>query len=146
MVFTLFAGMLICYVAMLILGLGCLRVMGKILQTPKSVLTPTIMVLCLVGTYAINNSMFDIGVMLVAGVVGYFMQKWEFPPSPIVLALIMGPMAESNFRRALALSGGSYDFLYTRPITAAFLAIALISLFYPVIRQYLEKRRFRGAR
>ncbi|MEO8013324.1 MAG: tripartite tricarboxylate transporter permease [Polaromonas sp.] len=145
MVFTLFAGMLFCYVVMLILGLSCLRVMGKILQTPKSVLTPTIMVLCLVGTYAINNSIFDIGVMLVAGVVGYFMQKWEFPPSPIVLALIMGPMAESNFRRALALSGGSYDFLYTRPITATFLAIALVSLFYPLIRQYLQKRRLRGA-
>ena len=145
LVFTLFAGMLFCYVVMLILGLGCLRVMGKILQTPKSILTPTIMVLCVVGTYAINNSMFDIGVMLVAGLVGYFMQKWDFPPSPIVLALIMGPMAESNFRRALALSGGSYDFLYTRPITATFLAIALISMFYPVIRLYLAKRRLRAA-
>lgn len=145
LVFTLFAGMLFCYVVMLIMGLGCLRIMGKILQTPKSVLTPTIMILCLVGTYAINNSMFDIGVMLAAGVVGYFMQKWEFPPSPVVLALIMGPMAESNFRRALALSGGSYDFLYTRPITATFLAIALISMFYPVVRRYLEKRRLQAA-
>lgn len=57
----------------------------------------------------------------------------EFPPSPIVLALIMGPMAESDFRRALALSGGSHDFLYTRPITAAFLVIALMSLLYPLL-------------
>ena len=137
--------MLFCYVVLLIMGLGCLRFMGKILQTPKSILTPTIMALCVVGTYAINNSMFDVGIMLLAGIVGYFMQKWEFPPSPIVLALIMGPMAESNFRRALALSGGSYDFLYNRPITAAFLLIALFSLFYPLLRSYLnDKKKMRA--
>jgi putative tricarboxylic transport membrane protein len=135
--------MLFCYVMLLVMGLSCLRFMGKILQTPKSILTPTIMALCLVGTYAINNSMFDIGIMLVAGVIGYFMQKFEFPPSPIVLALIMGPMAESNFRRALALSQGSYDFLYTRPITVTFLALALFSMLYPLLRSYLTKRQLR---
>lgn len=144
LVFTLFAGMLFCYVVLLILGLGSLRFMGKILQMPKSILTPAILALCVVGTYAINNSMFDVGIMLIAGVIGYFMQKWEFPPSPIVLALIMGPMAESSFRRALSLSSGSYDFLYTRPITAAFLIIALITLFYPVLRRYQKKRQQRG--
>lgn len=140
LVFTLFAGMLFCYVVLLLLGLGSLRIMGRVLKTPRSVLTPTIMALCVVGTYAINNSLFDIGIMLLAGVIGYYMQQWDFPPSPIVLALIMGPMAESNFRRALALSGGSYDFLYTRPITAAFLAIALFSLLYPLLRGVLKSR------
>lgn len=143
LVFTLFAGMLICYVLMLVVGLGSLRFMGKILQLPKSILTPTILALCVVGTYAINNSVFDIGIMLIAGIIGYFMQKWEFPPSPIVLALIMGPMAESSFRRALSLSGGSYDFLYTRPITAAFLVVAITSLLFPVIRRYLKTRQLR---
>jgi len=118
-----------------------LRFIGKILQMPKSILTPTILALCVVGTYAINNSMFDIGIMLAAGVLGYFMEKWDFPPSPIVLALIMGPMAESNFRRALSLSNGSYDFLYTRPITATFLVIALLSMFYPVLRRFQQKRK-----
>lgn len=143
LVFTLFAGMLICYVLMLVVGLSSLRFMGKILQLPKSVLTPTIMGLCIVGTYAINNSSFDIGIMLVAGVVGYFMQKWDFPPSPIVLALIMGPMAESSFRRALSLSSGSYDFLYTRPITATLLVVAMASLLLPVIRRHLKTRQLR---
>ena len=136
--------MLFCYVALLVLGLGSLRFMGRILQMPKSILTPTIMALCIVGTYAINNSMFDIGIMLIAGVVGYFMQKWEFPPSPIVLALIMGPMAESSFRRALSLSSGSYDFLYTRPITLGFLILALFTLCFPVIRRFQKKRQQRN--
>lgn len=141
LVFTLFAGLLFCYVVMLVVGLGSLRFIGKILQMPKSILTPTILALCVVGTYAINNSMFDIGIMLAAGVLGYFMEKWDFPPSPIVLALIMGPMAESNFRRALSLSNGSYDFLYTRPITATFLVIALLSMFYPMLRRFQQKRK-----
>ena len=68
--------MLISYVIMLVVGLGSLRFMGKILQLPKSILTPTIMALCIVGTYAINNSMFDVGIMLIAGLIGYFMQKF----------------------------------------------------------------------
>ena len=134
MVYTLFAGMLFCYVVMLILGFSSFRFIGRILQTPKSILTPTIMVLCIVGTYALNNSMFDIGIMLVAGVIGYFMQRSNFPASPVVLALIMGPMAESSFRRSLALSSGSYDFLYTRPITAGLLIVAAITLMVPLIR------------
>lgn len=139
LVFTLFAGMLFCYVTMLILGFASLGFIGKVLQMPKAVLTPLILALCIVGTYALNNSIFDVGIMVFAGVVGYLMQKWDFPAPPVVLALIMGPMAEANFRRALSLSGGSYDFLWTRPITVAFLTVATLSLLLPVIRAVLKK-------
>ena len=144
LVFTLFAGMLVCYVFMLVVGLGSLRFMGRILQMPKSVLTPAILALCIVGTYAINNSMFDIWIMLAAGVVGYFMQKWDFPASPVVLALIMGPMAEANFRRALSLSNGSYDFLYTRPITVVLLSVAILTLMLPLLRRLWATSRSGG--
>jgi len=140
LVFTLFAGMIFCYVAMLVMGLGSLRFMGRILQMPKSVLTPVILMLCVVGTYAINNSLFDVGIMLAAGIAGYFMQKWDFPASPVVLALIMGPMAEASFRRALSLSGGSYDFLYTRPITAVLLTVAILTLLLPLVKRWRADR------
>jgi putative tricarboxylic transport membrane protein len=135
LVFTLFAGMLFCYVSLLVVGLSSLRLMGKVLEMPRSVLSPLILALSVVGAYAINNSMFDVGIMFLVGVVGFFMQRWDFPPSPVVLALIMGPMAESNFRRALSLSGGSFDFLYTRPITAGLLLVAIITLAAPVLRR-----------
>ncbi|MCY6450646.1 C4-dicarboxylate ABC transporter permease, partial [Escherichia coli] len=72
---------------------------------------------------------------------GYFMQKGGYPASPVVLALIMGPMAESNFRRALSLSGGSLDFLYTRPITLALLTLAAFTLLTPIIRKIMRLRR-----
>lgn len=146
LVFTLFAGMIFCYFGMLVLGLGSLRFMGRILQMPKSVLTPVILALCVVGTYAINNSLFDIGIMLAAGVAGYFMQKWDFPASPVVLALIMGPMAEANFRRALSLSGGSYDFLYSRPITVVLLTVAILTLMLPLVKRWRSERAEGAAR
>lgn len=123
MVYTLFVGMIFCYFMLLVLGLLSLKVIGNVVKIPGNILTPMILALCVVGTYALNNSLFDVGIMLIAGVVGYFMQKGGYPASPVVLALIMGPMAESNFRRALSLSGGSLDFLYTRPITLALLTL-----------------------
>lgn len=142
-VYMLFVGMLFCYLMLLILGLVSVRFIAKMINIPKSVLTPLILALCIVGTYALNNSMFDVGIMLVAGVIGYFMQKGGFPASPVVLALIMGPMAESNFRRAMSLSNGSFDFIYTRPITATLLLLAMLTLFGPMVRKAIAARRAR---
>ncbi|MFT2542045.1 tripartite tricarboxylate transporter permease, partial [Escherichia coli] len=126
---------------LLVLGLLSLKVIGNVVKIPGNILTPMILALCVVGTYALNNSLFDVGIMLIAGVVGYFMQKGGYPASPVVLALIMGPMAESNFRRALSLSGGSLDFLYTRPITLALLTLAAFTLLTPIIRKIMRFRR-----
>lgn len=139
MVFTLFAGMLVCYVALLFIGLSTLKYLVKVLSMPKSYLIPIILSLCLVGTFAINNSVFDIGIMLVAGVLGYLLRMREFPVSPIVLAMIMGPMAESNFRRALALHNGSMEFLYTRPITFVLFSTALLTMLFPIIKSIYQK-------
>lgn len=141
MVYTLFVGMIFCYFMLLVLGLLSLKVIGNVVKIPGNILTPMILALCVVGTYALNNSLFDVGIMLIAGVVGYFMQKGGYPASPVVLALIMGPMAESNFRRALSLSGGSLDFLYTRPITLALLTLVAFTLLTPIIRKIMRLRR-----
>ncbi len=127
---------------LLVLGLLSLKVIGNVVKIPGNIpTTDHAGALCVVGTYALNNSLFDVGIMLIAGVVGYFMQKGGYPASPVVLALIMGPIAESNFRRALSLSGGSLDFLYTRPITLALLTLAAFTLLTPIIRKIMRLRR-----
>lgn len=144
LVYSLFAGMILCYVLLLIIGMLSLRVVGRLVRIPKPVLTPIILTLCVTGSYALNNSLFDVYVMLAAGVAGYFMQKIDMPASPVVLGLILGPMAESNFRRALSMSNGSYDFIYTRPITATLLSLALLSLVLPVIKRVLKNRKNKG--
>ena len=130
---TLFVGMLFCYLMLLLLGFASLKLISNLIKIPPFALNPLILALCVVGTYALNNSLFDVGLMLVAGFIGFFMQKGGFPASPVVLALIMGPMAESNFRRALALNNGSFDFLYTRPIALALLSLAALTVLTPVL-------------
>jgi putative tricarboxylic transport membrane protein len=140
-VYTIFAGFMLANLIMLILGLSGQRLFVKIVSIPKQILTPAIIVLCTVGTFAINNNFNDILVMLVAGLVGYLLSKGGFPLSPIVLALILGPMAEGNFRRSLVMSQGSYAIFFQRPISAAFILIAVVSLFYPIIKKTLKERK-----
>ncbi len=140
-VYTLFAGFMLANVFMLILGLSGLRAFVKIVSIPRQVLVPVIMVLCTVGSYAINNNFNDVIVMLIAGVIGYFLTKGGFPLSPIVLALILGPMAEGNFRRSLVMSNGSYAIFLERPIALAFIVIAVISLFLPIIKKGIKVQK-----
>jgi len=141
LVYTLFSGMLVCYIIMLIIGLFAARYFARVVDIPKAILTPVILMLCVVGSYAINNNLFDVIIMLIAGIIGYYMQKFDFPASPIVLAIILGPMAESNFRRALALSNGTYEIFYTRPITLVLLLLSIITLFTPIIKKLWKTRK-----
>jgi len=138
---TLFAGFFIANLVMLILGLSNVKNFVKIVNIPKNLLVPVVMVLCVIGSFAINSNFNDVIVMFLAGILGYILAKGGFPLSPIVLALILGPMAEGNFRRSLVMSRGSYSIFFTRPIAATFIIIALVSLFFPIIKSIVTKRK-----
>ena len=141
MVYTLFIGMLLANIIMLIFGLAAIRLFIKVLYIPKAVLTPIIIVLCIIGAYALNNSYFDVAVMFVAGVIGYFMKKADIPASPIILGLILGPMLESNLRRALVMSEGDISIFYTRPITLVLIVLAVVTLFSPILTKWLKRKQ-----
>ncbi|MEZ9789593.1 tripartite tricarboxylate transporter permease [Vibrio breoganii] len=140
-VYAIFIGLLIANVFMLILGLSSVRIFTKVLSVPKPVLVPTIMLLCFVGSYALNNNMFDVAVMLFFGVVGYFFQKLDISASPLILGLILGPMAESNFRRALLMSRGDYSTFLSTGICWAFFTLIIISLLFPIIKSRMLKKK-----
>ncbi|AEE92222.1 conserved membrane protein of unknown function [Tepidanaerobacter acetatoxydans Re1] len=127
-VYGLFSSMLVGNIIMLILGLTGIRLFSKVVEIPKKIIIPVILSLSIVGSFSINNSIFDVYVMLLFGIIGYFMQKAQMPTSPIILAVILGPMAESNLRKSLLLYQGSIKFLYTRPITAIFLLLSIFSI------------------
>ena len=135
---TLFVDFMIANVFMLILGLSGIPLFVKIVQVPKQILLPIIIALCVLGSFAINNNFLDIVVMLSAGIFGYILLKGGFPLSPIVLALILGPMAEGNLRRSLVMSKGSFLIFFQRPFAAAFIVIGIISLFLPIIREAIK--------
>lgn len=128
-VYGLFSSMLVGNVLMLILGLLGVKLFCKVVEIPKKLIVPIILTLSIVGAYAMNNNIFDVWVATAFGLIGYMMQKFEIPASPVILAIILGPMAESNLRRAVLMFQGSYHFLWTRPITIAFLALAALSLY-----------------
>lgn len=138
---TLFAGFMVANVFMLVLGFLGQPLFVKIVSIPKRILVPVIIVMCTVGSFAINNNYYDIIIMLIAGIVGYFMSKGGYPLSPIVLALILGPMAEGNFRRSLVMSQGSYSIFFQRPFSAAFIIIGILSLSWPIISHMRRKWR-----
>ncbi len=141
LVYSIFLGMFIANVTMLVLGLSSLKLFVKVLSVPKGILTPMIFILCVVGSYAINTNFFDVGVMLFFGIVGYFMQKADVSVSPAVLGLILGPMAESNFRRALLMSEGSYSIFFSSPIAWIFLLLTIVTLVGPTIGEMARKKR-----
>src|SRR5690606_19388696 len=106
---TLFLGMLLANILLIIIGLPLIRVFVKILSIPNIFIAAVILVLSVVGSYALGNNLFDVWVMLIFGLIGYFMKKHHYPPSPLILALILGPLMEANLRRSLVLSDGSWD-------------------------------------
>lgn len=140
LVYTIFLGMFVANVFMVIFGLSGLKLFTKVLSVPKSILTPMIFVLCIVGSYAINTSFFDVGVMIVCGIIGYFMQKVKMSVSPAVLGLILGPMAESNFRRALLMSDGKGSIFFSSLISIIFLVLIVVALFGPYAKKFFAVR------
>ena len=141
---TIFAGFMLANVFVLILGFAAQPMFVKIVQIPKRILIPVIFVLCAIGSYSINNNYYDVLVMFIAGVIGYFLSKGGFPLSPIVLALILGQMCEGNLRRSLVMFQGNYGLFFTRPIACAFIVIALIFLIIPLItgaKRYFKEKK-----
>ncbi len=140
LVYTIFAGAFVANCCMALLGLSCIRVFIKVLSVPKQILTPVIMVLCVIGSYAMANSVFDVWIMLVFGIIGYFLQKLEASASPIILGLILGPMAETHFKRALLMAEGSYATFFSSPICIGFTVLVLVSLCLPIMQMQRRKK------
>lgn len=141
LVYTIFVGMFVANTCMVLLGFSCIRIFTKVLSVPKTVLTPIIFVLCVIGSYAMRNNLFDVGIMLFAGIVGYFLGKVKVPTSPAILGLILGPMAEKNFRTALLKSGGDYGVFADTVICWFFIVLILISLFGGRLKDKLMKTK-----
>ncbi|HCJ93935.1 MAG TPA: C4-dicarboxylate ABC transporter permease, partial [Sphaerochaeta sp.] len=137
---SIFAIMLFANIFMGIIGLAGIRFFVKALSVPKQIIVPVVLTLSVVGSYSMNNSIFDVFVTIVFGIIGYLMLKADVIVSPIVLAVILGPMAETNYRRALIMFDGDMSFLYNRPITVVFLALAIFTIVSSLFKQKLFKR------
>jgi putative tricarboxylic transport membrane protein len=113
---------------------------AAILRIPFAVIAPVIIVICAVGAYTVHSSMFDVWLMLVFGVLGYLFKKLKYPLAPLVLALVLGDMAESSFRQAMLLSQGNLSIFWSNPLVGSLTALALIMLLWPVLQRFTSRQ------
>ncbi|WP_085505757.1 tripartite tricarboxylate transporter permease [Thalassobacillus devorans] len=139
LVSAIFLGMVIANIFILIIGLKGARYFARLLSIPDPILNSTILAFCFLGSFAVQNSFFDVATMLVFSILGYLMVKADIPRAPLVLAFILGPLMEMNLRRSLSLAQDDLSqFIFAfveRPIAGVVLLITLITLLMPFIRK-----------
>jgi putative tricarboxylic transport membrane protein len=118
---------------LLVLNLPLIGLWVQLLRVPYGILFPLILVFCVIGVYSESGNVWDIVVMLVFGGVGYLMRKFDFEPAPLVLAFVLGRMAEESIRQSLLISHGSFEILLTRPLATTFLAVAIAVMVAPLV-------------
>ena len=137
LVWGLIASLLIANIILLVLNLPLVGLWVKILEIPKPYLFAGIMTFALLGTYAVNGSTYDVGVLLVLGAIGYLMRRFGFPISPMIVGAILGPLAEVQLRRALDIAGGDVLTLVSTPFTI----VVYVTLAAALVGGYLLRRR-----
>lgn len=141
-IYAVFLLFIMANIIMIPLGLMCIKVVKQILKVPREVLMPTILMFCLVGTFAINNSVFDIGIMLAFGLVAYVLEENGFPVAPAILGVVLGTMLEENFVTSMIKSGGALSGFFERPIAAGLGVVTLLVWVIPALMAI--KRRHQG--
>ncbi len=142
-VWDLIGSLYIANVVTLVANIAFIPLFARILMLPFTILAPVIFVLSIVGGYAPTQTLHDVWLMLIFGVVGYLMRKLDYPVAPAVLAIVLGPLAERSFRQSVLGSQGDPMIFFERPISGAFMLIALLLFLYPII---LNIRRMRARR
>jgi len=129
-IYAVLVGMLLANILLFAIAFSGIRFFAKVSNVPVNTLFPVVFIFCVMGSYSLNSSLFDIVVMLFFGVFAYFLRKLEFPIAPFVIAFFIGPMFESNLRRTLIWSKGSLSVFFTRPISLFFIILAVASVLW----------------
>ncbi|WP_420393872.1 tripartite tricarboxylate transporter permease [Acuticoccus sp.] len=127
-VYGLFVGLIVSSLALLLIGSVAIRGFRFVAHIPRGILFPLVLVLCVYGCFAVNNSVFDVGVMFVMGWLGFLMLRFDVPPAPFLVAFILGPLLEDNFRQAMLMSGSSPEILFRGPITWFFWTLTVVTV------------------
>jgi putative tricarboxylic transport membrane protein len=140
-VWAVIASMYIGNVFLVILNLPLVGLWVSILKIPYPILFPLILAFTVIGAYSMNNAAFDVAVMTLFGVVGYILQKLDFPIAPIVLSLILGPLLEKSLRRSLDMSQGDFSIFFTSPMCLVLLVLVVIILLIPMLKVSVRATR-----
>ncbi len=131
LVYQMFGGFLLANIIFLIIGLFGIRYFVKILRIPNAILFPTVIIFTVVGSYSMRNQWADVLLLTIFGVVGYLFRKFNFPVGPIVIATVLGPLAEMNLRQSLIMSDGSWTIFLDSPIALVLIVLTFVSFLFP---------------
>lgn len=131
-IYAVFLLFIVANIIMVPMGILCIKAAKRILKVPRNVLMPVILMFCVVGTFAINNSLFEVGVMLVAGLIAYVLEENDFPIAPAILGVVLGGMLEENFITSMIKSDGNLSAFVSRPIAAGLALLTLVVWAFPV--------------
>jgi putative tricarboxylic transport membrane protein len=140
-IYAVFLLFIIANIIMIPLGILCIKVARRILRVPREILMPVILLFCIVGTFAINNSVFGVGIMLVAGLAAYLLEANRFPIAPAILGVVLGGMLEENFITSMIKSNGSLSSFVARPIALTLAVVTLFVWFTPLLLRAWRARR-----
>ena len=141
--YAIMIGFLFANILMAVIGIFAARRIARVSSLPMGVLAPVILALCAIGTYAIRGNMFDVGVMVVFGLLGFVLKRCGFAAPPMILGMVLSEICESNWRRAIILAqanGGMLSYFFSRPIAIVLTILILASLFSPVLMNYVNKK------
>lgn len=138
-IYGLFVGLIVSSVALFFIGGVAIRAFRYVADIPRGVLFPLILVLCVYGGYAVNNSVFDVGVMFAMGWLGFMFLRYGIPAAPFLIAFILGPLLEDNFRQSMLMSGGTPEILFRGPITWFFWGLTILTV-VAIVRSGMNSR------
>jgi TctA family transporter len=144
-IYAVFLLFILANLIMLPLGWMCIKVAKRILRVPRDILMPVILLFCIVGAFAINNTAFDVGIMLIAGVVAWILEENGFPITPLILGVVLGGMLEENFVSSMIKADDNLLAFFSRPIAAGLGALTLAIWFWPLLRRTGAHRRLPAA-
>ena len=139
--YAIMLGLIVVNVFMYIVGNVFTRFYAHITRIPYEILAPIVLTFCIAGAYSTNNRVYDIYIILLFGIVSYFLRRMDFQLVPILLGIVLGPLAEKNFRRAMIISQGSVSIFFTRPISCAFILVALASVLIFAWRNHKSRKQ-----
>ena len=140
-VYAVFASVFVGVIGMCLIGYFAARYLVRILELPEVIVSAYVVMCCILGAFAARNNITDVWLIVVFGVVGYLCERWRFPVAPMVLGVILGPLAETNFMTTMISFDNDWTVFLTRPISGSIMVLALVTLLYPLLRHLRRRTR-----
>jgi putative tricarboxylic transport membrane protein len=144
-IYAMFASVFAGIIVMCVIGYFATKFMVRVLEFPEVIVSAYVVMCCILGAFAARNNLTDVWLLVIFGIIGYVFERFSFPVTPMVLGVILGPLAESAFMTTMISYGNDWTIFFTRPISGTLMVIAIITLIYPVIRHMHQQRKIHRA-